>query len=209
MSEHKILYIKGEKNVEVSQRDVYLKDILEMEYPDPKVLNRIKVMKLFKIPEDRTMRYVVSSLKIMERIHKEYPDLQIENEGEQDMIISYKESEQNRKMEWVKVILVTGLSFFGAAFSMMSFHNDVSIEKMFEEIYRLVLGHERQGFPVLEISYSAGIVIGILGFFNHIGRKRFTSDPTPMEVEMRQYEKEIQDTLIESYSRKGKEWHVD
>ena len=58
------------------------------------------------------------------------------------------------------------------------------------------------------MTYSIGIIIGILVFFNHFGRKRFSVDPTPMEVEMRLYENDIQTTLVENYSRKGKEVDV-
>ena len=52
-------------------------------------------------------------------------------------------------------------------------------------------------------------IIGILTFFNHFGKKRLSVDPTPMEVEMRLYENDIQTTLVETYSRKEKELDVD
>ena len=91
----------------------------------------------------------------------------------------------------------------------MSFNNDISITKMFGQIYRLVIGEESSGFTVLEISYSIGISVGILVFFNHFGKKRFSVDPTPMEVEMRLYENDIESTLVDIYSRKGEEQDVD
>ena len=63
------------------------------------------------------------------------------------------------------------------------------------------------------------IAIGYLGqkkqildinlIVNHFGKKKFTVDPTPMEVEMRLYENDIQTPLIETYSRKERELHVD
>ena len=62
---------------------------------------------------------------------------------------------------------------------------------------------------MLEISYSIGISVGILVFFNHFGKKRFSVDPTPMEVEMRLYENDIESTLVDIYSRKGEEQDVD
>ena len=108
----------------------------------------------------------------------------------------------------MKVALIGLVVFAGAAFSIMSFNNDISITKMFRQIYQLVTGEESSGFTVLEISYSIGISIGILAFFNHFGKRRFSVDPTPMEVEMRLYENDIQTTLIETYSRKGKEQDV-
>ena len=46
--------------------------------------------------------------------------------------------------------------------------------------------------------------MGITLFFNHIGGRRITQDPTPIEVEMRVYEKDVDDTLIETADREGK-----
>ena len=66
----------------------------------------------------------------------------------------------------------------------------------------------RSGFSVLELTYCVGLIVGILAFFNHFGGKKFTVDPTPMEVEMRLYENDIQTTLIENYSRKEQEMDV-
>ena len=60
----------------------------------------------------------------------------------------------------------------------------------------------------MELSYSVGIVIGILVFFNHFGKKKLSVDPTPIEVEMRLYENDIQTTVIAEYARKGQELDV-
>ena len=46
-------------------------------------------------------------------------------------------------------------------------------------------------------------------FFNHFGKKKFSVDPTPLEVQMRTYENEIQTTLVENASRKGEELDAD
>ena len=91
---------------------------------------------------------------------------------------------------------------------MIAFKNDVDVTKNFGQIYESLTGAESSGFTVLEITYSIGVIIGILTFFNHFGKKKFTVDPTPMEVEMRLYENDIQTTLIEDFSRKGKELDV-
>ena len=57
---------------------------------------------------------------------------------------------------------------------------------------------------VLEISYSIGIGLGVVLYFNHFGRRKFTQDPTPLEVEMRVYEDDIDTTIIEQNDRSGK-----
>ena len=54
-----------------------------------------------------------------------------------------------------------------------------------------------------------GLAIGILIFFNHFGKKRFTVDPTPMEIQMRLYENDIQTTLVENAARQKKELEVE
>ena len=63
-------------------------------------------------------------------------------------------------------------------------------------------GKQSSGFTILEVSYSVGITIGILVFFNHFGKRRFSVDPTPMEVQMRLYEDDVNNTIIEDASRK-------
>ena len=204
-----ILYIKGEKNTEVSKLEVTLGDLLSMECSNQNVLNKVKTLRILKIPEKGQHRFVISVLKVIECIHKEYPNLTIQNEGEIDLIITYENpKKQNRLYHLAKVCVISGITFLGAAFSIMSFNNDVGITKMFGQIYSQVMGHPSDGFSLLELTYSIGLIIGILVFFNHFGGKRFSVDPTPMEVEMRLYENDIQSTLIEAYSRKEMELDV-
>ncbi len=129
--------------------------------------------------------------------------------GEQDFIVTYEEQKTaGGVLHTVKAVVVVLISFIGAAFSIMAFNNDVDVTKMFGQIYELITGTESNGFTMLELTYSIGLVIGILTFFNHFGKKRFSVDPTPMEVEMRLYENDLQTTLIENISRKGKELDV-
>ena len=40
--------------------------------------------------------------------------------------------------------------------------------------------------------------------FNHIGGRRITKDPTPIEVEMRIYEDDVNNALVETADREGK-----
>ena len=70
-------------------------------------------------------------------------------------------------------------------------------------------GWSSKFFIVWAILGGVLLTVGILIFFNHFGKKRFTVDPTPMEVQMRLYENDIQTTLVEDYARKGEEIDVD
>ena len=68
----------------------------------------------------------------------------------------------------------------------------------------MVAGRPGDGYGILELSYSVGLAVGITVFFNHIGGRRITKDPTPIEVEMRVYEQDVNKSLIETADREGK-----
>ncbi len=46
-------------------------------------------------------------------------------------------------------------------------------------------------------------------FYNHVGRKKITDDPTPIQAAMRKYEQDVDTAYIETSSRKGKNIDVD
>ena len=152
---------------------------------------------------------VFSILKIMELIGQEYPELEIQNEGETDFVVEYIPAQEVKWLELMKVVLVCILIFFGSAFTIMTFNNDVGVADVFAKFYRQVMGRESTGFTQLEVCYAIGIAAGILVFFNHIGHKKITHDPTPMQVEMRKYEQDVDTTFIENSSRKGTNIDVD
>ena len=125
--------------------------------------------------------------------------------GVTDIIVTYEgEKNKHKTFEVIKVIMVVIVSFVGAAFAIMTFNNDSGTNTLFSQIYEMFMGKAKEGFSILELTYSIGLTVGILVFFNHFGKKRLTVDPTPIEIEMRLYEKDIQTTLIDDYSRKGK-----
>ena len=57
----------------------------------------------------------------------------------------------------------------------------------------------------VKISYSIGLAGGIIVFYNHLGRRRYKKDPTPLEVEMRLYEQDINTAIIKNSGQEGKE----
>lgn len=203
------IYIKGDQNVEVQERDVTLGDIVTMECTDSHVAAKLKSLKMIKIPDEKKHRYVVSVLKLIEKMHEVYPNISVQNLGPADIIVTYEPQQKKHVVvDWGKTVLVVLITFFGAAYSIMAFNNDVDTPKLFGQIYEQIMRRPKTGFTILELTYSIGVVIGILVFFNHFGKKKFTVDPTPMEVEMRLYENDIQTTLIENYARKEQELDV-
>ena len=206
------VYIKADRDIEVTKPDVMLGDVLTLECADQAVVSRLKTIKLLKFrntDDKHQNRTAVSILKVIQCIHECYPNIEVQNMGETDFIVTYEEQQTaGGAIHYIKAVIVVIISFFGAAFSIMAFNNDVDTTKLFSQIYELLTGSRSDGFTILELTYCIGLIIGILTFFNHFGKKKFTVDPTPMEVEMRLYENDIQTTLIETYSRKEKELDV-
>lgn len=211
-SNSEAVYIKADRNVEVTKPSVTLGDVLKMECANTEMIPKLKTIKLLTFhhtDKKNQNRTAVSVLRVIELIHEQYPNIDVQNMGEQDFIVTYEEQQTaGGALHIIKAAVVVLISFIGAAFSIMAFNNDVDVTKMFGQIYQLITGTESNGFTILELTYSIGLIIGILTFFNHFGKKRFSVDPTPMEVEMRLYENDLQTTLIENISRKGKELDV-
>ncbi len=151
-------------------------------------------------------RCVVSVLKIIALMEEACPGITVQSVGEADVVLErvrvpkYKGAKQ-----WVKTALVCLVSFFGTGFTIIAFHNDVGINDVFTEIYRIAMGAEPGGLNVLEVAYSLGLALGIIVFFNHIGGRRITKDPTPIEVSMRNYEEDVNKALVDTAGREGKE----
>jgi stage V sporulation protein AA len=181
-----------------------------MECTNTAALRQLKQKKIYTFPEppankkQKNEMQVFSVLKIIELIHEEYPELTISNEGEKDFIVEY--IPDPAKPIWLNALKTTILCvviFFGAAFTIMAFNNDISVGDVFAKLYFQVTGQKSTGITELEVCYSIGLALGILIFFNHVGQKKITPDPTPIQVEMRKYEKDIDTTFIENAERKG------
>ena len=196
------LYIQTEENVEVHHPHVYLQDIAKLSCTNSKILNHLRVLPVANLDPDKTGRYVISVMDLINDIQLKEPDLDITHIGEPNFIITYqKEGTVNIVIRWCKVIFVCLATFFGAGFSIMSFNNDITIGAMFEKICKLFAGSKNTGKTVMEVSYSIGLAVGILVFYNHFGPKKLSKDPTPIEVEMRKYETEINQALIDGHNR--------
>lgn len=196
------LYIQTDENMEVHHPHVYLQDIVKLSCSNSKILNRLRVLPVASLDPKRPGRYVLSAMDLIREIQKKEPDLEITHIGEPSFIITYQtKPNTSTAWCWCKVIFVCLASFFGAAFSIMTFNNDVDVPALFQQITAQVTGQDGSSFPALAISYSVGIGLGVLFFFNHFGHIKLTDDPTPMQVQMRLYENDVNTTIIEDQER--------
>ena len=209
------LYVKIDQNVKVNKKKVLLSDIASIHCANYEVQKELSNIMVLSVDANDTKTYTMTFLKIVELIHRKKRDVIVMNEGENEFIIEYippgndkfgnKKSPKNKGLEYIKAALVCIVAFVGSAFTIMTFNMDVDVSDLFDKIYFWFMGIEKQGEPtLLEFSYCIGLPIGILVFFNHFSRKKLTSDPTPIHIEMRNYEKDINNAIIEDSSREGK-----
>lgn len=205
-----IVYLKLERNIEVQVQDVFLSDAASIRCKDAAIAAKVKAIRIHSFKEKEQKRCVIGILKIIGLIENTCKDVTVESLGETDILVEW--ISVNKHKGWqqgIKIALVSLVSFFGTAFTIMAYHNDIGIVNVFAEIHRIVMGHEPQGVNVLEIAYSVGLGLGIIVFFNHVGGRRITKDPTPIEVAMRKYEEDVNNALIETADREGKIFDVD
>lgn len=201
-----IVYLKCERNVETNNEDVYIKDVGSLRCRDKLVSERLKLIKVHHFEKGSPRRCVISVLKLIELMEEVCPDIKVEAVGEYDVLIERVDVSERKGIKQVlKIVMVSLVSFFGTAFTIMAYHVDVGINSVFTEVYRIVMNEEPEGMNLLALSYSIGVAVGIITFFNHVGGRRITKDPTPIEVAMRKYEQDVDVTLIETADRENME----
>lgn len=204
MQDRKI-YLKVEQNVEICNTKVFLQDIGKIYSTDKKMMHELNKTEVMVIKSKENAKYMISILKIIETIHKKYPDAEVVNLGEKDFVLSYVIPGKKRAWwEYAKATLVCFIIGIGSAFSIMTFNTDVSVSDVFDISYQLFLGDGATSNGITELCYSIGLPIGICVFFNHFSRKATKNDPTPLQVEMRIYEEEVNKAMIKNSAREGK-----
>lgn len=200
-----ILYVKVEQNIPVAKRDLTLKDVATLYSVNKSMVQKLEKEPFYTIPGDGQKLTMFTVTKVYETIHKVYPQITIENLGETDFIVEYEEAKKPSKAwEYIKAFIVAAIVFFGAAFTIMTFNEDVNVSGVFEKIYLMVTGHVQTSGSVLEVSYAIGLPIGIIVFYNHFKKRDIINDPTPIQVEMRTYEEQMNKAMLKSSSREGK-----
>lgn len=204
------VYIKAEDSVCLNSPSVQLEDVISLYCTDKDLEYRIKHAKLYRFSSKGNQRKIFSVLKIVEVIQGIEKTVEIVNMGPEDFIVYYKkETTEKVWVHYLKIVLVCMIAFLGASFSIMSYNTDVGIDDLFTNVYQLIMGEMPKGPTLLHLSYTIGLAIGIIVFFNHAGNIKLTDDPTPFEVQMRLYERDVNDTLMIDADRKKEEEDVD
>ena len=184
-----IVYIKPELSCIVSHKKITVADVCQVYAAEEKHAKLVRHVSLFQIGKQEKQKISVSALYLIRHIMDDVPGITVVNLGVPDFIVEYQTPKPEKKWaDYVKAGIVGLVVFFGSAFTIMTF-NEVS--------------GNPDGNGWLEVSYSLGLPLGILLFFNHFASAKLSNDPTPLQIQMRQYEQQEDTTIIENAARKG------
>ena len=208
------MYVELEDSVQVFEKNVRVSDIATIWTADPALSSKIKRMIVYRFEEaNRREKQVISLLWLTRAVLSHLPDCVVVPHGESDCVVELVDPKmkdgRNTFLQKLKVFFVSTICLFGGAFSIMAFHNDISVTNVFMQFYEFVTGNSSSGFTVLEVSYSLGLLVGILVFYNHVGKKKLTQEPTPIEVSMQNYERDMDAAIVKRREREGQKVDVD
>ncbi|TCS93462.1 stage V sporulation protein AA [Hazenella coriacea] len=198
-----ILYLRLKKKIQAKPGEqIQVKDVCQMSGQGS--LDEILQLPVLEInPKNSESFIVIDALDVIQTINLSYPELDLRNMGEGHAIIEIQSQERNPN--WFYVSLVWLLLFIGSGLAIMNFHMDVSMNEVHQRLTYLLTGEQIQQPLWLQIPYSIGIGLGMILFFNHLFKKRFNEEPSPMELEMFTYQETIDQFLINDEKKKVKE----
>lgn len=207
-----IIYLKAEQSSYLNHPDIHIGDIASVYSEDDTLEEIVRDIVLYEFgEEEKEGRIFLSVLMIVKAIAAKIPEGEVRSVGEPDMIVYYRTPELSDKkwVQGIKIFFVCLTCFFGSGITVMGYNNDVDMSKVFAQLYEAFLGTKPEGATFIELFYSVGLAVGIFIFFNHVPGKKVTNEPTPIQVQMRLYEQDINQTFLLSASRKGEELDVD
>lgn len=196
------ILLKPKTSVDIDSK-VYLKDIGGVYCVDNSIKNKIENLSVCKTKKEEDW-ISISSINIVEKIVDKYPNLDIDIIGETEVLIEIKSQERiNKSAQFVKVVSIFILLFFGAGISIINFHTDVDMDESLKLIYYSLTGERESNPLILTISYSIGLGLGVIIFFNRIISKsaRRRKEPGPMEIEVYNYDKEMEEYILNDINK--------
>lgn len=190
----KTIYIRLRHRVQVKTgATVYLKDIALITAPKT-VMNTLGNLIVHQVKKEDNNIIIIDGMKVIQVITEQLNDTNIQLVGPQQTIVEV--ILKKVKMSIPIFVIVWLLLFIGSAVSIMNFHEDVSMQTVHQKLFHLLTGIEDQKPLTIQIPYSIGLGLGMTLFFNHFFKKRINDEPSPLEVEMFNYQQSLDQYVI-------------
>ncbi len=189
-----VVYIRMRNRVQVKgNQTVRIKDIARIIGPEEVIPIIEEIILLTVKKEDRNI-IVIDLAQVIMAIRKMDQTIEVETFGPSQTIIEIILSK--KKMSYLTFALVWFLLFVGGGMTIMNFHVDVSMGEVHQKIFTIITGKVEDKPLLIQIPYSFGLGIGMILFFNHFFKKRFNEEPSPLEVEMFNYQQDLDSYVI-------------
>lgn len=211
MAKIPIIYLKAEQSNYLSHPTVCIGDVCSVYCEEKEIEKKVNHIEIYRFEKEKDGRAFLSILVLVREISRVIPEGEVRNVGEKDLIIYYK-NPAHRESKWMqrsKILVICLTCFLGTGISIMGYNNDVDMSKIFSQLYQVFTGVKSNGPTFIELFYSIGLTVGIFVFFNHVPGKKVTNELTPIQVQMRLYEQDVNQSFILGASRKGEELDVD
>jgi len=197
------IYVNTKKKSHFIDKSIIcIKDVADIEAP-MSIKHEIERIQLLQKKDNS--HEVISFNDIVKAVHKNHPNATLINTGENEALVEWSDkSKENTFVRFIKIAAICIILFVGASTAVMTFHTDSQMAKVLEKYTELLLG-EDGNVAVIQVSYSIGLALGIIVFFNHFGGRKLTNDPTPIQVEMSQYENDVTETIVAAINKKTNE----
>jgi stage V sporulation protein AA len=190
----KTIYIRMRNRVLTKPREkVYLKDIAQIIAPESTIPELNKVIIHQVTPEDKNI-IIIDVMKVIRSITEMFEEVEVQSIGPAQTIIEV--INKNKQMSYPFFLIIWFLLFFGSAMAIMNFHDDVSMQSVQAKLYTIITGEKDSKPWLFQIPYSIGLGLGMVLFFNHIFKKRINEEPSPLEVEMFNYQLDLDNYVI-------------
>jgi stage V sporulation protein AA len=196
------IYLQLKKRIQIPRgKMIKLGDIAQI-LSEPEWEEKLSSLELV-LPLQKDGNLIVMDLmQIIPRVKKVIPNVFIESIGLQQVIVEIVGNP--KKPSIALFLLVWLLLFFGSALTIMNFHADVNMMEVQIKVVEMVTGKRDEHPYLFQTSYSIGIGFGMVVFFNHLFKKKWNEEPTPLEVEMFLYQENIDEFVVaEEYKRVG------
>ncbi|WP_042145781.1 stage V sporulation protein AA [Paucisalibacillus sp. EB02] len=187
-----IVYLRLRRKLEIKNlTEIKLKDIAFISSHSKEIVHELEKIKLYRVTEKDKELVVLDSFLIIKHLTQSYPNIEIQLLGPEQTIVKIVNNQKSPSILIMAFVWI--LLFIGTAMTIINFHYDVSMQEVQQKLHYLLTGEQNE-FPLwIQIPYSFGLGIGMILFFNHWFNKRFNEEPSPLEVEIYNYQKSLDD----------------
>lgn len=173
--------------------EVKLGDVAQLA-GDSSVVELLQNEIVYKITAHDKTHVVIDVMKVIEIIQQKASHVQINLLGSGQTLVEI--IYEKKKTHPIFFGLVWLLLFIGATLAIIYFHEDVSMQQVHQRLYYMITGEINAQPLLFQIPYSLGLGLGMVLFFNHVFQKRINEEPSPLEVEMFQYQQSLDQYVI-------------